>query len=321
MLSSPQCCVFALYEYICCVCEKWEAIIIMDNAQEWQAVMPISKKKKYVWTSAQQPLLSQHWGIFSRPNPSKNQSENSSFQKKIVTEIVSKIETEKIALFQYHFSPKSPNLLPFYWENYELKTRYTYQISLSSEMEMQQNLASPLQRQLKKAAKNQFIWEESAEKEGTIFLDLWKKNIENGRNISGVVNHLEVANTLRKIIHYFYDSQNGKIFLVKNADNQVLAAGLFSFVNGICTYHAGAQAQENKDSSAMAFLLWKTILFAQAQQCTIFDFEGSMIAGIEQFFRKFGAIPIAYLSITRNNLPFYIKWIQIFLSSRAKRLT
>lgn len=320
LLASPQATIFALYEYIGCVCENWESIIIMNEAEEWQAVMPLAKKQKYAWTSVQQPLLTQHWGIFLRSIANKNQSEKNSFEKKIISEMVLALSKANIALFHLHFSPKLPYLLPFHWENYELKTRYTYQISLSSENEMYQNIASSLQRQIKKANKNQLIWEECKDWEGKIFLDLWKKNVENGKNISGVANHLAVANSLRKLIAYFHSSQKGKIFIVKNTDNQVLAAGLFSFVKGICTYHAGCQAQESKDSGAMTFLLWKTILLSKTQECTIFDFEGSMIAGIEHFFRKFGAIPVSYLSITRNKLPFYLKWIQIFLSLRTKRL-
>ena len=320
LLASPQVTIFALYEYISCVCENWEAIIIMNEAAEWQAVMPLAKKQKYAWTGVQQPLLTQHWGIFLREISYKNQSEKNSFEKNIISAMVFALSSANISLFHLHFSPKLPYLLPFYWDNYELKTRYTYQISLSSEKEMYQNLASSLQRQIKKATKNQLIWEECKEEEGEIFLSLWKKNVENGRNISGVANHTTVADTLHKIIAYFHSSQKGKIFIVKNTDNQVLASGLFSFVNGICTYHAGCQAQESKDSGAMTFLLWQTILFAKTQECTIFDFEGSMIAGIEHFFRKFGAIPISYLSVTRNKLPFFIKWIQIFLSSHTKRL-
>ena len=49
-----------------------------------------------------------------------------------------------------------------------------------------------------------------------------------------------------------------------------------------------------------------------SQYTPIFDFEGSMIPGVERFFREFGAIQTPFFTITRGNLSLlYRAWLKI----------
>ena len=48
-------------------------------------------------------------------------------------------------------------------------------------------------------------------------------------------------------------------------------------------------------------IIWEGIKFASTASKT-FDFEGSMIEGIESFFRQFGATPTVYYQIRKQNI-------------------
>jgi hypothetical protein len=50
-----------------------------------------------------------------------------------------------------------------------------------------------------------------------------------------------------------------------------------------------------QQTGAIAFLIWDALKFARQKGLKIFDFEGSMNKGIEEFFRCFGGNRVSYL--------------------------
>jgi hypothetical protein len=73
-------------------------------------------------------------------------------------------------------------------------------------------------------------------------------------------------------------------------------------------YLAGAQDPNEKITGLMTRLVWKGISTG-FERCQLFDFEGSMIQGVEGFFRGFGARPVPLLHIRKNELPLLVRWI------------
>ena len=66
-------------------------------------------------------------------------------------------------------------------------------------------------------------------------------------------------------------------------------------------YFMGAKNPDAEDNTAMAALLWHSMLEGKRRGNTIFDFEGSMDPGVERFFRGFGARRELYLVLHRNS--------------------
>ena len=65
-------------------------------------------------------------------------------------------------------------------------------------------------------------------------------------------------------------------------------------------YLLGGGDPELPTSGAHSFLLWEAIRFA-ASVTKRFDFEGSMVKGIERSFRSFGARQVPYSKVWRAN--------------------
>jgi hypothetical protein len=65
-------------------------------------------------------------------------------------------------------------------------------------------------------------------------------------------------------------------------------------------YFMGAKNPGIESSDAMSALLWHCIKQAKARGNKMFDFEGSMDAGVERFFRSFGSRRELYLILRRD---------------------
>lgn len=65
-------------------------------------------------------------------------------------------------------------------------------------------------------------------------------------------------------------------------------------------YLVGAKNPAVKDKRAMSALVWHCIRYAREQGKASFDFEGSMVPGVEKFFRAFGGNRELYLVLKKN---------------------
>ena len=96
------------------------------------------------------------------------------------------------------------------------------------------------------------------------------------------------------------ERNQGQIFSAHDKAGQFVA-GLFLVWDEQTAYYllAGAK-QEARGTGAQSLLLWEAIQFA-ATVARQFDFEGSQIASIEQFFRGFGGRPVPYSHVERRS--------------------
>lgn len=307
--ASPQGNVFALYEYMQIIAPNWAAIIVAEG-DTWRAVFPIISQKKMGFHIALQPVLAQHWGIFLGNNDYKNDYEAFSAYRKIVLAIIEKLP--QVHVFFYQFSPTFPYLIAFGQAGYELRTRFTYHLALEkTENELWQNAASPLQRQIKKTQKQNFQLRINQKEDLRALVAIFSQNEDTGKNLTGLgkQHFVPILEKLTKIGHYFLTENKGILLTLADADGKVQAGGIFGLCRKKMTYIAGGVSPEYRADGLMSRLLWEAILYGKQHNCFIFDFEGSMIEGIETFFRKFGAVPVPYLQIVRNKLPFYLKWL------------
>lgn len=98
---------------------------------------------------------------------------------------------------------------------------------------------------------------------------------------------------------------NGKLWIAYNQQHIALAAIFVVFDTKSAYYLSGGQHNEFKDSAAMPGLLWHAIQFATDRGCQYFDFEGSMVDSIHQFFQNFKAHITNYNRIHTNDSLLY----------------
>ena len=93
---------------------------------------------------------------------------------------------------------------------------------------------------------------------------------------------------------------------------------IFIIADDLNAYYLGGGYDHNNPQSAHAvsYLIWESIKWAKSQAIKNFDFEGSEIEGIAEFFRKFGAEKTEYLA--SSNVPQAFKSMQKLKSSLFK---
>ena len=167
------------------------------------------------------------------------------------------------------------------------------------------NLESSHKRQIKKAQKQglEIRWEQAFEQFETLF----HKNRNAGNDLSA--GDARILPLLRKLYDYLTGSKQGYMHAVYDKEGNLYAAAFFANLENKMYYLIGAQDPKSQSSGAMTYLMWESILKGKEQGIHSFDFEGSMIPGIEQFFRKFGSMPVPYLQLYKNNLPLWAKWL------------
>jgi len=309
ILHSPQGAPFILYDYLSAIAPEWKALIVSLNG-EWQAVMPIEIKRKYGFSYILQPPFSQHSGICYIDKVWKKRYEEYSWKHQVGNMIAQSLESYHWV--QVNFSPDFDDPLPFYWAGFSLRTRLTYELTLPDTAgDLYQHFAAPLKRQIRKAEKQGLIFQSTC-RDMDSMKSLVRINEEAGNFVLGKhPRRWEILNTL---VTKMMDTSYGHVFQIKSREGIVLAAGVYLVYRDRMYYLAGAYHPEGRLTGAMSFLMWKAMCKALDFHCKIFDFEGSMIKGIEQFFRKFGSYPKQYLQIHRNQLPLPIRWIQEFIT-------
>lgn len=302
--NSPQGGIYALHGYASATAGDWQAAIV-SSGEQWLAVMPFVTKQKFGLKYSLQPLFSQFWGVFFTSFDG-NRYKQLSQQRKCLELLIPVLEP--FQLVKYRLSPKSEYLLPFHWDDFVLKPRFTYILDISPSAEaLLANLASPLKRQIKKGGKLNLRVKRVEDNETLI--SLIKQQQAAGHDVlEGAKNGLEI---LKKVISYLQESSRGELLAVIDEHGNVLAAGLFAYFNSSCLYLIGSYDPAQREKGAMSQLLWQAILNAREKNCHIFDFEGSMIASIEGFFRKFGASPETYFEISKNTLPLPLRWMEM----------
>jgi hypothetical protein len=184
------------------------------------------------------------------------------------------------------------NWTPFHWLGFQQTTRYSYVIDTARPLdEIWEGMADATRGAIRKATKNLEVAEGSAE-------TLW--------NLTG-------SSFARQMRRSPYDPErladavaaarahhSGTVKTAIDSSGQAHASALFVWDRERCYYLVGGADTALRSSGAMSLLLWDGIRLAH-ERGLIFDFEGSMIASVEQFFRRFGGTPEPYSLISHTS--------------------
>ena len=271
--------IYANSWYLNLVSPKWDALILDD----YQAVMPITWKRKYGIKYVFPPFFTQQLGVFSKIQLSSMQIQSflhslSSEFKFVDTFLNSKNFTES-RMFSLI---RKPNYLLCLNSSYsELKTKYN----------------TNCKRNINKAIKNQLVIRNSNAKE---IIDLYRNNY----------NH--IATNCKKSDYLKFEFL---VDLLKNTGNaeilgvysglELCSGGIFLKDNKRIYYMLGANNTVGKKNGAFHFLI-NSMIEKYSNSNLILDFEGSEIKSIQNFYLQFGSIQEEYFYLKINNLPWLL---------------
>jgi len=122
------------------------------------------------------------------------------------------------------------------------------------------------------------------------------------------------GSALGRLLTALMQEQDTHAWIVRGREGDVLVGGVFhGDGSGRCIYGFGGQfrgSTQESTSLATVFLIGHAMRHAVEQGNTIFDFGGSMDAGVDRFYAEFGAGKVPKTRVVRITAP--LKWLYRF---------
>lgn len=264
------------------------------------------KTKKYGFNFLKLPPYTPHCGLFYN-SESKNQSSINNFSKEIVTEVCNYISAQGSALTVLAFPSAVADMQPFIWEKYKVIPNYTYRIDLQRSLEeIKGNFDSKNRNVINKALKEEVLVSCNTLEKEKLF-DFFVNSLSTtGANI--------YQTELKNIFLKFSNNENS-FSLEARKNNELLGVVFCVYDKKNCYYLLGGVNKSAGVNGINNLLVQQSIEKAKELGCTVFDFEGSMLKGVEKFFRSFGPDLVPYYTVNKASLP-----IEMLLKFKKREL-
>ncbi|MEG1254888.1 GNAT family N-acetyltransferase [Clostridium sp.] len=271
--------------------ENWD-VVISEKGGVIQGALPYYYVKKGKYLCINQPLLTPRHGIILNYPKNQKKTTKISFERKVIKELMEKLENLNLDSYNQNFSYNFKNWLPLYWKEFKQTTRYSYIINKNCDIEeVYNNIDSSTKNLIRKAEKSVIV------KRDISIYDFYKINLMtySRKNIQ-IPYSFKLVEDLDKEC----EKRNcRKILAGIDEQGNIHAAIYIVWDKQYMYYLMGGVNTEFKASNATSLLLYNAIQLSKEKRLN-FDFEGSMDEGIEKFFSSFGGEQTAYSNISKR---------------------
>ena len=289
----------------------WSVVMSFNEQREIEAALTFATRQKFGFRTLSEPVLTPFCGVWFRQKTFKRQHEAIFYEKKHLQKLIEQLPSAHRYSFRLHVSLK--DWQPFFWAGWQQETRYTYRLNIENLVTVFDNFNDNTKRNIRKSTQN-FTIEKG---------DNFDKFLE----INGLTYQRQQiknpipAQTWQAVEQILSEKKARTIFFAKNTEGaaevgfemlekggqhtenrkpktEIINAAIYVvFDKSTAYYLAGGSTKLGRSKGAMHGLLWQAIQEAAARGCTIFDFEGSMLQGVEPFFRGFGGDLMSYFRV------------------------
>lgn len=262
---------------------EWDALVEDD----YQAVMPLCRRRKFGIHYLYQPPFTAQLGVFGTyPDADA------------VQRFLSKIP----AKFQYWD-------ICLNWENHVLSPEYAVKLRTNYVLplhlpytQLESGFRDHIRRNIRKALKRGCRVRHDLPIHEAI--GLYQKQERSGKR--------ESSGDLKKftgLVTRLHSEGCACVYGVVNGEGKLLSAAVFFIGLGRAYYILAANSPEGFDSGASQLLLDDFIRGHSGEQLLL-DFEGSDVPGVAFFYSSFGAREEKYPAIRLNRLPRILRWLK-----------
>jgi hypothetical protein len=286
-----------------CICghKFWDVILYAPHG-EIEAAMPFYMPARGIIIM---PPFTQTMGIWFSPTAETMNMKHLHHWKQTVCEYFIN-NLPEVSVFHQNFHYLFADWLPFYWHGFSQTTRYNYVLPIDCNRQILWNgIAYEIRRNIRRANEvlkydSDFSVKQFIELNANVFLRQGEKQYK--------PKHLE------HLINTSLELGKGQLKALCDATNDVVAAAFFVCDGDTAWYIASGSNPVKRHPGALARLIWD-YLSSLPREVKFFDFEGSMIRGVSNFFRRFGALQMPYFSIEKGSLSLFDR-IRISVNSR-----
>jgi len=268
--------------------DNWNVCLVQKGNEIW-AAMPYYHYKKLGISRIVQPQLTQTLGPWIRHSGAKY-SKALAWEKDLMEALINQLPSYHYFSQRWHYS--RTNWLPFYWKGFSQTTRYTYVIEDLSDLErVYSNFEHSKRKNINKAREVvRVVFHIPAEE---FYQNHQMTLASQGENIS-------YSECLFNRLYRAAYERNCGVTIGAYDLNENMHAALFIVWDEESAYDLISTIDPQFRTFGAASLLVKEAIAHVATQTKKFDFEGSMIEGVERSFRQFGAKQLPYFQVKRT---------------------
>lgn len=291
--------------------DEWDVLIVEEDGLI-VAALPYAIKRKFFLKVIGNAKFTHRMGIWIKTKY-VNQNKQLSYVNEIISNLILRIP--KFDYFELNFNYQFRYWLPFYWNGFKQTTNYTYIVDGLSKIDNLNSIFdSSYKNKINKAKKIVRIIDDLPPR------DFYKINektfLRQGLNIP----YTETEFLLHD--KALSDNNSRIIFSAIDSEENVHSALYLTFDNTTAYVHFVGEDPNFRSSGAGILLIHHAMQYTQKTLCLdVFDFEGSMIRGVERVRRDCGGKPVEYYSISKNNSTIIelFKFLY-FITDKVKRI-
>ncbi|MDR1356865.1 MAG: GNAT family N-acetyltransferase [Tannerellaceae bacterium] len=273
-----------------CGAEKWN-VLLQEKKGNIRAALPIYLPVPKIISM---PPYTQTMGPWFGPEAGDAKYSTSLSQRRQTSKSFIP-ELKRYVAFMQNFNYSVTDWLPFYWEGFRQTTRYTYLLHNIKDADgLWNNMSLNTRRHIKKAQDKYRL----TVKRGVPKNDFLRVNALTFARQKRKPPH---AGVLERLIDACIARGQGDIWGGYDDRKRLHAAVFIVWQDSSAYYIAGGADPLLRDSGAQALVMWQAVRNV-AEYTALFDFEGSMMPGVERFFREFGAVQTPYFSLSRGKV-------------------
>ncbi len=289
--STPSLPVFLQPWWLNSVCPEWEVALAAQEGSI-QGIMVYPVARKWGLTLLRNPLLTPYTGPFFFPPEGLSDYKRWHWEETVFETLWKQLPTYDS--MELSCTPSFSNFLLFHHKGCRNSNKITYHLDLRLSEEQLFSGIHTTHRNLIRQSLPLHQVEEGIEYIPHL-LTLHRQTFERkGKK------YPYPASLPEQIIKTCYRQDQGKLWACRDLEGRVTATLFLVWDQATAYLLLTALDSEKAHAGAIRQLLWKAICFSRERGCLIFDFEGSMDAGIEPFFRRFGGTRKTYLNFVHH---------------------
>lgn len=270
--------------YLDAMAQQWDALVLND----YEAVMPLTRNKKYGISYLYQPYFCASLGIFSAQALTA-----------VLTEQFLKAIPARFRYIDIYLN--KGNL--FAVAGFPLTERINYVLSLNKPYNaIADSYRTNLKRNIKKAAQSNLQVKQHIELDAIITLAK-----ETMQRVSAITD--EQINNFKTVVTEAGKLKQAETLGIYSANKELLASAVFLYSHKRWYYILVGNHPNGKTLSASHYLIDRFIAL-HADTDALLDFEGSDIRNLAFFYSSYGATEERYPALRMNRLPKILRWLK-----------
>ncbi|SCX02932.1 Acetyltransferase (GNAT) domain-containing protein [Lachnospiraceae bacterium YSD2013] len=268
---------------------EWNEVSIEENGEIIARLPYVMKRKRMCM-----PFSTQTLGVWIKDEIRAYQVGNVqlSKQKEIIGKLFEKLPKHKSV--NVFLDSSNDYILPYRWMGFRFEPSFSYRICDLRDLDLvYENFNKTAKKNIKAGQKKTHLLEAPTTEK---MIQLLRVTYQvQGRRIPGE------EDLIKRIMDASIERGNGKLFIAADDNNNVHAGAFILYDAERCYYLFGGSDSKYRTSGAQSYILWEAIKYA-SKVSKAFDFEGSNIEGIENFFRQFGGERVINYNIIKQSL-------------------